>query len=370
MHDVLVVGAGPAGATAAKLLADAGHSVQVLEAVKPSEKACGGWLSKLAGTMFPWVERNATSLTDTPFAGLAFHSPDLKQTAEFHEKSTSGWLVDRAVFDAGLGKLATASGAAISYKSRVAKLAAGEEDVRVVTEDGREHAGKVLLAADGAEGKIAEISFRNRTPPPVMIGIGVHVKSKAPKLEKLFGKNRPLHLALAWGGLNGYGYVYARKTAVSFGLLARNLTAAEAPARLKAFAEQMTAAGLLPDEAVPAPAGMIRRVPAGAALESDDQVGKRVLFLGDAGGFAGAVVGEGIFPAMWSARLAAETVIDAFKAPKFQDALSGYKRRWRTEMAEHLRMPNTNMSFLLPLIFSNQQMTDRFAKAVLYGKNI
>jgi len=368
--DVLVVGAGPAGCTAAKILAEAGLKVRVLDAAKPHDKPCGGWLSKLAGAMFPWLERQAKTLTDMPFTGLVFHSADLKQAAEYVERGKAGWLVDRAVFDAGLAKLAIAAGAEVQYGRAVVKALFEEEGVRVFTDRGDEVVAKVLIAADGPSGLVAEAANLSRSMSPGMIGAAVNVKVNARKLEKLYGKNRPLHLALAYGGLNGYGYVYARSSAVGVGVLGRGLSREEAPLKFAAFARDMLAAGLLPEEVGAAVKPIVRRVPAGVALESDEQVGKRVLCIGDAGGFASAVVGEGLFPGMWSARLAAETVIEAFKAPKFQDALLNFKRRWRTEMAEHLRMPNTNMSFLLPLIFSNRQMTERFAKAVLYGKNI
>jgi len=39
-------------------------------------------------------------------------------------------------------------------------------------------------------------------------------------------------------------------------------------------------------------------------------------------------------------------------------------------MAEHLRRPNTDTHFLLPLIFSNRQMADRMADAFWKGENI
>jgi len=33
-------------------------------------------------------------------------------------------------------------------------------------------------------------------------------------------------------------------------------------------------------------------------------------------------------------------------------------------------MPNVNVAFLLPLIFSNQEIADRFGHAVLLGENL
>jgi len=39
-------------------------------------------------------------------------------------------------------------------------------------------------------------------------------------------------------------------------------------------------------------------------------------------------------------------------------------------MAEYLRPPNADLHFLLPLVFSNQQMADRMALACWQGENI
>jgi hypothetical protein len=39
-------------------------------------------------------------------------------------------------------------------------------------------------------------------------------------------------------------------------------------------------------------------------------------------------------------------------------------------MASYLQMPNVNLAFLLPLVFTNQEIADRFARAFLFGENL
>jgi hypothetical protein len=39
-------------------------------------------------------------------------------------------------------------------------------------------------------------------------------------------------------------------------------------------------------------------------------------------------------------------------------------------MAAYLQMPNVNAAFLLPLIYTNQEIADRFARAFLFGENL
>ena len=67
---------------------------------------------------------------------------------------------------------------------------------------------------------------------------------------------------------------------------------------------------------------------------------------------------------------AGEVIETALAAPTSQDALMTFDTRWRLEMAEYLRMPNTDMEFLIPLIFSNPPMADRVTNAFFLGENI
>ncbi|MCH7839235.1 MAG: hypothetical protein IID38_03225 [Planctomycetes bacterium] len=97
---------------------------------------------------------------------------------------------------------------------------------------------------------------------------------------------------------------------------------------------------------------------------------KHTLLIGDAGGFVSAISNEGIYPAIWSAGIAAEVIHEALDANPSQDVLMTFDSRWRVEMADHLRSPHTDIRFLLPLIFTNQPMADRMGAAFFFGENI
>ena len=61
-NDVIVVGAGPAGATAARILALAGYRVTVLDrAAFPRNKPCGGGISMRALLRFPYLDHEPRS---------------------------------------------------------------------------------------------------------------------------------------------------------------------------------------------------------------------------------------------------------------------------------------------------------------------
>ncbi len=110
-------------------------------------------------------------------------------------------------------------------------------------------------------------------------------------------------------------------------------------------------------------------LPLAAALDIESHVAKRSLAVGLAGGFVAALSGQWLYPSARVAALAGSVAAKALPADQPQDVLAGFSARWRGELSDFLRSPNTRLSFLLPLVFSNQQIADRFARAYLFGEN-
>ena len=110
--------------------------------------------------------------------------------------------------------------------------------------------------------------------------------------------------------------------------------------------------------------------PAGVALDLDTLVGKRCVLIGESAGFVSAFSGETIYPCMMSGWMAAEVVGRALAANVLQDELLSFGAAWRGELAEYLRSPNTDLSLLMPLVFDNEQMSKRVARAFLLGRGL
>jgi flavin-dependent dehydrogenase len=125
------------------------------------------------------------------------------------------------------------------------------------------------------------------------------------------------------------------------------------------------AAGLVPATAGALPEPTIVR--AGAALDFDTHAGKRVLLIGEAGGFAAGFSAETVYPAMLSGWIAAEVAGRALAAERAQEALAEFGLEWRARLADYLRSPNADLSLLLPLVFRNEQIARRVARAFLLG---
>jgi flavin-dependent dehydrogenase len=118
------------------------------------------------------------------------------------------------------------------------------------------------------------------------------------------------------------------------------------------------------------PPSSIRQLdmPLAGAL-AQEGVANRTLLIGPAGGFYSAT-GEDVYPNCWSALFAAETLKKALTERHLQDALGPFRTRWRTTLGEHLRGPQQNLRFLLPLVYRNPVMTTRLCEAILLGKNV
>lgn len=372
MFDVVIVGAGPAGSTAAKLLTEAGRNVCLIDRDKfPRKKSCAAWVSVKTFEMFEYLDEIEDKLIELPFAGLTFHSPDLSESGTFTERGPSGYLTSRSRFDHVLLRLARTAGAKIKLGVAVTKIEANEESVTVHLDDDTSVEASVLIGADGSTSLVAHQMGLHSTFPTGhgILCVSEEMNYSAKKVEAFFDKDHGIHIMLAYRDHPGYGWVFPKRNSVHVGLGIRQDNPAKAEAMFDDFITDLKKAEILPPELNPKePVQWLN--PAGAALDFEGHVGKRTILIGDAGGFVTAGSGEGIFPAMWSARIAADVIHHSLDMEKIMDGLLAFKREWRPLMADYLRIPNSNLTFLLPLIFSNQQMTDKFARAYLYGENI
>lgn len=378
VYDVVIVGAGPAGSAAATFLALVGARVALVDGARfPRPKACAGWVNAKAAREFRFVKDACRKVKAATFKRLVFHSPDLAATAEFSSRSVVGYLVRRENFDAELVRAARGAGAKTILGTKAVTVEIGEREAAAVLADGRRIAGRILIGADGVHSTVARAAgLRDRWPDGQQV---VCLEKRVPlaaRQRKTCFRDGAIHMAPAFGQAMGYAWAFPGADYVNVGVGVRTGEGPPLAALYEAWVAGLRSKGFLPAEAeTDGPEGGI--VPAGAALEYENQVGKRLLLIGDAGGFAAAASGEGIYPAIRSAALASRCVLAALQADRgekkgstCQDELLQFRRLWREQLAAYLQMPNVNVAFLLPLIYTNQEIADRFARAFLFGENL
>src|SRR5262245_21276972 len=101
--DVAIIGAGPAGATAAILLARKDRQVVLIDQERiPRNILCAGWLSALAKPLLDELGCTFPAGCVTPFSDVTFHNADCTKKAQPQLEGPVGYLVDRPQFDAEL----------------------------------------------------------------------------------------------------------------------------------------------------------------------------------------------------------------------------------------------------------------------------
>lgn len=160
MFDCIIVGAGPAGGTAAYHLAKRGRSVLVLEKESlPRYKPCGGGVSPAIAQWFDFDFSPAISLkVDT-----ICYTWKMEDRVEAKLKNMEPiWMVRRDVFDHFLIQQAQKQGAELRDNTEVTGIEFKNDRWQVNTANGPVEA-RYLIAADGAKGPMAKfLGFKER----------------------------------------------------------------------------------------------------------------------------------------------------------------------------------------------------------------
>lgn len=160
MFDCIIVGAGPAGGTAAYHLAKRGRSVLVLEKeALPRYKPCGGGVSPAIAEWFDFDFSPAISLRVKQLRYTLKMEDPVEVTIDTTEPI---WMVRREVFDEFLVKQAVAQGAELRDNTEVTGVEFKSDRWQIKTNQ-EPIEGRYLIAADGSKGPMAKfLRFKER----------------------------------------------------------------------------------------------------------------------------------------------------------------------------------------------------------------
>jgi geranylgeranyl reductase family protein len=321
MSMVTVVGAGPAGATAARALARAGVTVRLLDRSKfPRNKPCGGAISMRALARFPYLESELARIATHAVSRLHLEGPDGRSTV-VESDGPAVVLVRRVEFDALLVSLAVEAGAELITGAEIVQASQDGDGVALIARDGRRFDAPLVIAADGVNSVLARRLGLHAGWPSSMVALDM--MEETPRTELRDADPTTLWVAYGYeppGGsrrsnprraAEGYAYVFPKRDHVNVGVgyvLQHFRSAVDvAPYQLQRdFVRDLRRRGVMEGESVRQNFTPFH-IPVGGPLRRPGR--GRVLLAGDAGGFVNGLTAEGIYYAMVSGELAAKAVI-------------------------------------------------------------
>ncbi len=316
MHDVVVIGAGPAGLYAACLLSERGLDVIVLEEHDAVGRPvhCTGIMAREAFDEFGLSRDSILN----PLTAARFVSPGGRDFV-YRPGSVEAVVVDRVVFDTRLAERAAAAGAGLLCGARVRTITRDADVVSVETTAGSAVRARACVLACGAR---YALHRQLALHPPAML---LHTaQAELPAL-------RPGDVEVHFGAETapeGFAWVVpvwrGDRLHARVGVMCANA----APRYLKSTLDRIATRWGISVESAPQPRQKILPLSAIARTYGD-----RLLVVGDAAGLVKPTTGGGIYYSLLSAKLAADTLIDALaRGDLAARSLVAYERRWR----EHL----------------------------------
>jgi geranylgeranyl reductase family protein len=319
--DAVVIGAGPAGSTAARSLAASGATVLLLDrAPLGRDKPCGGGLTPRA-----YLDLDV-AIDDLVLARVrwAHLRRDQRPSLVVDLGDRSVWMVKRRDFDRRLAEAAVAAGAEIRASETVTAVIPDADDagVEVKTDQGRYH-GQVVLLATGAEAPLrSALGFE---PPTKKMAVALELEGPGS-----CDANAD-QFTFDYGVPDGYAWLFPKGEWWNVGILTfQKGMGHELRDRLGVF---MAGCGVtFDDERLIPERAAGRRIPFWQRPRRVDR--GRIALLGDAAGLADPLFGEGIAQALASGRLAATATTDVLSGRAGD--LSGYSSALHTVLGQHL----------------------------------
>ena len=345
--DVIVVGAGPAGSTAAYHLARQGLDVLLLEKTAfPRDKVCGDGLTPKA--VPPLLRMGLLNAFGDPDEGdgawlrnrgLRIYGGGLRLELPWPELSAYpgfGLARKRADFDELLARHAESAGVRLLEKAPVTGPIVDERTGRVrgVTTKTDSYQAPLVVAADGNSSRLAvALGLERRDDRPM--GVAVRTYFESPRhdddyleswLELWDGEPHKSNL------LPGYGWVFGMgdgTSNVGLGVLSSR-PKKNNDVDYRKLLGRWTAA--MPSDWQFDPehqVGPIRGAALPMAFNRKPHYTRGLLLIGDAAGMVNPFNGEGIAEAMESAELAAEVITRALTrsaGPARERVLAGYPK--------------------------------------------
>ncbi|MCX8118901.1 MAG: geranylgeranyl reductase family protein [Desulfobacterota bacterium] len=325
--DVIVVGGGPGGTTAARICAQKGLKTLLIEKERfPRYKPCGGCLSLKTVRL---VDFDLVPVIENTIYGAKF-SYRLKDPFFIESKGPIAYMVMRDRFDQFLMEKALEKGAEMIEGEKVIEVEEKADGVEVGLEGGKKVRGHFLIAADGAGSLVAK---QLSLPPEGEDGYGMALQSEIPFDASLPFPERERHFVhLDFGGIpNGYAWVFPKRGWLSIGIggMFEEGERVNIGRCLEGFLKGLPyLQGRRPE--------ILRGHRLPSFYDENQKVARgRILLVGDAAHLMDPLQGEGIYYAIRSGMLAGEAIVESEGQGLPPSDL--YQRAIQIQISSHLK---------------------------------
>lgn len=351
VKDIIIIGAGLAGLTAAILLARKGREVTLFEKKKfPFHRVCGEYISNETK---PFLERENLLPSDIELPNITnFEFSDSKGKGFQIPLDLGGFGVSRYVLDRHLWDIAKKEGVNCHELTDVIKLEFKDQTFELTLSDNSTLTAKHVLGAFGKKSRLDNVlsrSFLHAEAP--YIGVKYHIKAKFPS-DKVALHNFN-------GGYCGVSSIESGKTNLCYLALRKDLKAQgsirsmeevllfQNPHLKKLFQESE----FLFDQP---------EVINAFTFASKEPIENHVLMIGDAAGLITPLCGNGMSIAIRSGKMAAESLLNFSDRSAIE---KDYKTEWTKEFAFRLKAGRA-----IQRMFGNNLTSSLAAKMPFLGK--
>jgi len=352
IYDAIVVGAGPAGAILAYLLGKSGLKVLLLEKANlPRYKTCGGGLTYKAIRDLPF---DVHSTVEVEAAGgiITYHGQQWLRT---EVEQPFAWLVMRDRFDHFLVQQAVNAGVELMDGVQVTGVEEEPHCILVRTTRGAFRAS-LLAGADGVNSIIASLAglLLHRE-----VGLALEAEVSVPAVGIETQGN---FATFDFGALpHGYGWIFPKSDHLSVGIF--RAYPGKGVGMKDTLSRFIASQPVLQDGKTLSLRGQL--IPLGGLFSPLNN--GRILLLGDAANLADPWLGEGIYYAIRSARIAAEEIIRFLKG-NLAD-FSSYTNRINLEIVGQLSQARrlARLIYQFPRLGSQLTSKSQFMQQIVFG---
>lgn len=344
-YDVIIIGGGPGGSTAAWRLARAGKKALVIDhATFPRVKVCAGWITPGALQLLE-LRPAEYPRTLQRFDGGTVVVDDVHHLTTYGQTASFG--VIRQEFDEYLLNRAAAAGAEVRQATRIREFDRTGGGVSVKLDDGSELFAQVLIGAGGSGCPVSRKWGEREKNEDIILAAESETRIGADILKQLTPNYGRVEL-FPEPDYFGYGWYVAKGDWINIGVGRFKSKTANFNDDKRRFFDYIKSIGRVK--------GIEDRLEdfAGHSYKLYDEVprklsGDRFMLIGDAGGFASKWAGEGIKPAIQTALFAADTALAALANNVFDAAALGeYERRCRALYGEQRSTVASRLVHKLP----------------------